>query len=112
MISAFCFCHQVFRHGDRTPDQEELDLYPDAAVKSKDLFYPYGMKALTNVSVPCDLSYSHRDFITYSILYRHYKHCARLNAKYIRKTDLIAFSIRRVLSKKRDIASLLYQIIK
>ncbi|KAL4715193.1 hypothetical protein ACJJTC_012240 [Scirpophaga incertulas] len=37
----------VFRHGDRTPDQEELDLYSGSENYS-DIFYPYGKKALTN----------------------------------------------------------------
>ncbi|XP_026757466.2 venom acid phosphatase Acph-1-like [Galleria mellonella] len=37
----------VFRHGDRTPDLEELDLYSHDA-NNKDVFFPYGMKALTN----------------------------------------------------------------
>ncbi|KAJ0181701.1 hypothetical protein K1T71_002423 [Dendrolimus kikuchii] len=37
----------VFRHGDRTPDLEELDLYPTYEDKSK-IFFPYGVKALTN----------------------------------------------------------------
>ncbi|KPI93945.1 PREDICTED: venom acid phosphatase Acph-1-like [Papilio xuthus] len=37
----------IFRHGDRTPDQEELDKYP-AEEKSEKLFFPFGKKALTN----------------------------------------------------------------
>ncbi|XP_028029190.1 prostatic acid phosphatase-like [Bombyx mandarina] len=39
----------VFRHGDRTPDQEELALFPSSTQGNKDLFYPYGLKALTNM---------------------------------------------------------------
>ncbi|CAG9099888.1 unnamed protein product [Plutella xylostella] len=38
----------IFRHGDRTPDQEELDLFPDADIHDKDVFFPHGKKALTN----------------------------------------------------------------
>ncbi|KAJ8726214.1 hypothetical protein PYW07_000912 [Mythimna separata] len=38
----------VFRHGDRTPDQEELALYPSEQKLGDDLFFPYGKKALTN----------------------------------------------------------------
>ncbi|XP_028155951.1 venom acid phosphatase Acph-1-like [Ostrinia furnacalis] len=37
----------IFRHGDRTPDEEELELYSTDS-KYKDVFFPYGMKALTN----------------------------------------------------------------
>lgn len=40
---------QVFRHGDRTPDHEELALYP--AADGADVFFPYGKKALTNVRI-------------------------------------------------------------
>ncbi|KAJ2944615.1 hypothetical protein O0L34_g3970 [Tuta absoluta] len=36
----------IFRHGDRTPDQEELDLYPE--VDNKNILFPFGAKALTN----------------------------------------------------------------
>ncbi|CAH0726538.1 unnamed protein product, partial [Brenthis ino] len=36
----------VFRHGDRTPQQIELDLYP-AAPFNESIFYPYGKEALT-----------------------------------------------------------------
>ncbi|VVC87702.1 unnamed protein product [Leptidea sinapis] len=38
----------VFRHGDRTPDQEELDKLPLKELNNEKLFYPYGKKALTN----------------------------------------------------------------
>lgn len=37
----------VFRHGDRTPDQEELDKFP-ADHNNENIFFPYGKKALTN----------------------------------------------------------------
>ncbi|CAG5056632.1 unnamed protein product [Parnassius apollo] len=37
----------IFRHGDRTPDQEELDKYPSND-KNDALFFPFGKKALTN----------------------------------------------------------------
>ncbi|KAM3962723.1 prostatic acid phosphatase [Aphomia sociella] len=37
----------IFRHGDRTPDIEEMDLY-STGENYKDVFFPYGMKALTN----------------------------------------------------------------
>nr|XP_026487653.1 venom acid phosphatase Acph-1-like [Vanessa tameamea] len=37
----------VFRHGDRTPDQQELDKYPSGQFNDS-IFYPYGKKALTN----------------------------------------------------------------
>ncbi|XP_059059431.1 venom acid phosphatase Acph-1-like [Achroia grisella] len=37
----------VFRHGDRTPDLEEMALYSHGD-NYKDVFFPYGMKALTN----------------------------------------------------------------
>ncbi|CAK1549738.1 unnamed protein product [Leptosia nina] len=43
MVMAFV----VFRHGDRTPDQEELDKYPSSDLDSS-VFFPYGKKALTN----------------------------------------------------------------
>ncbi|CAH2265213.1 venom acid phosphatase Acph-1-like [Pararge aegeria] len=36
----------VFRHGDRTPDQAELDLYPAWQIDDK-VFFPYGKKAIT-----------------------------------------------------------------
>ncbi|KAI5632820.1 histidine phosphatase superfamily (branch 2) domain-containing protein [Phthorimaea operculella] len=36
----------IFRHGDRTPDQEELDLYPE--IDNKNILFPFGPKALTN----------------------------------------------------------------
>lgn len=39
----------MIRHGDRTPDYEELRLSP-TAIDSEKVFFPYGMKALTNVS--------------------------------------------------------------
>ncbi|CAH1645065.1 unnamed protein product [Spodoptera littoralis] len=38
----------IFRHGDRTPDHEELALYPADNVLSDSIFFPYGKKALTN----------------------------------------------------------------
>lgn len=38
----------MFRHGDRTPDQEELDKFPGE--HNDKIFFPYGKKALTNVS--------------------------------------------------------------
>lgn len=38
----------IFRHGDRTPDQEELELYSNPDEKYKDVFFPHGKKALTN----------------------------------------------------------------
>ncbi|KAL0894600.1 hypothetical protein ABMA27_013163 [Loxostege sticticalis] len=37
----------IFRHGDRTPDEEELVLF-STDPKYKEYFFPYGMKALTN----------------------------------------------------------------
>ncbi|XP_050362292.1 venom acid phosphatase Acph-1-like [Nymphalis io] len=37
----------VFRHGDRTPDQMELDKYPSQQFNDS-IFYPFGKKALTN----------------------------------------------------------------
>lgn len=37
----------VFRHGDRTPDEEELKKYPTDQ-KYDNIFFPYGTKALTN----------------------------------------------------------------
>ncbi|XP_045511267.1 venom acid phosphatase Acph-1-like [Colias croceus] len=37
----------VFRHGDRTPDQEELDKFPSDQ-HYDNIFFPYGKKALTN----------------------------------------------------------------
>ncbi|CAH2265211.1 prostatic acid phosphatase-like [Pararge aegeria] len=37
----------VFRHGDRTPDQEELDKFPGDHLNNN-IFFPYGKKALTN----------------------------------------------------------------
>ncbi|XP_023954747.1 prostatic acid phosphatase-like [Bicyclus anynana] len=37
----------VFRHGDRTPDQEELDKFPGDH-NYDNIFFPYGKKALTN----------------------------------------------------------------
>lgn len=40
----------MIRHGDRTPDQEELDLMPSPKVNWTEVLFPYGMKALTNVS--------------------------------------------------------------
>ncbi|CAH0404685.1 unnamed protein product [Chilo suppressalis] len=43
MVLAFV----IFRHGDRTPDLEELALY-STDEKYKDVFFPYGTKALTN----------------------------------------------------------------
>lgn len=36
----------VFRHGDRSPDLEELSLYPTD--HSNNIFFPFGVKALTN----------------------------------------------------------------
>lgn len=43
-------CSQVFRHGDRTPDVEEMELYPDDPnIANK--FLPFGLKSLTNVSI-------------------------------------------------------------
>uniref|UniRef100_A0AAU6PBP9 acid phosphatase n=1 Tax=Comana monomorpha TaxID=1555636 RepID=A0AAU6PBP9_9NEOP len=38
----------MFRHGDRTPDQEEIALNPSSDQNSKNIFFPYGKKALTN----------------------------------------------------------------
>ncbi|XP_041973717.1 venom acid phosphatase Acph-1-like [Aricia agestis] len=38
----------MFRHGDRTPDPEELDKFPAAHINSS-VFYPYSLKALTNL---------------------------------------------------------------
>ncbi|XP_026738505.1 venom acid phosphatase Acph-1-like [Trichoplusia ni] len=38
----------IFRHGDRTPDQEELDLFPSDKHVSSNIFFPFGKKALTN----------------------------------------------------------------
>ncbi|KAL4703598.1 hypothetical protein ACJJTC_006775 [Scirpophaga incertulas] len=43
LVKAFA----VFRHGDRTADQEELELYSNN-LNYNDVFFPYGMKALTN----------------------------------------------------------------
>ncbi|XP_045511269.1 venom acid phosphatase Acph-1-like isoform X1 [Colias croceus] len=43
MVMAFA----VFRHGDRTPDHEELNKYPNFKLE-KDIFFPFGKKALTN----------------------------------------------------------------
>ncbi|CAH2104858.1 unnamed protein product [Euphydryas editha] len=37
----------VFRHGDRTPDEEELKKYP-MDQKYENIFFPYGTKSLTN----------------------------------------------------------------
>ncbi|XP_034828972.1 prostatic acid phosphatase-like [Maniola hyperantus] len=37
----------VIRHGDRTPDQEELDKFPGDN-NNDNIFFPYGKKALTN----------------------------------------------------------------
>ncbi|XP_013200569.1 venom acid phosphatase Acph-1 [Amyelois transitella] len=48
LVAAFV----IFRHGDRTPDQEELDLLTKGE-KHKDVFFPYGMKALTNKGKQC-----------------------------------------------------------
>ncbi|CAB3231241.1 unnamed protein product [Arctia plantaginis] len=38
----------MFRHGDRTPDDEELNLYPSEHHIPPNIFFPYGKKALTN----------------------------------------------------------------
>ncbi|CAH3836012.1 unnamed protein product [Pieris brassicae] len=46
-ISDMVMAFVVFRHGDRTPDQEELDLYPLSGLDST-IFFPYGKKSLTN----------------------------------------------------------------
>ncbi|XP_047507048.1 venom acid phosphatase Acph-1-like [Pieris napi] len=46
-ISDMVMAFVVFRHGDRTPDQEELDKYPSSDLNSN-IFFPYGKKSLTN----------------------------------------------------------------
>ncbi|XP_075992077.1 venom acid phosphatase Acph-1-like [Anticarsia gemmatalis] len=38
----------MFRHGDRTPDPEEMDLYPVAKQLPASTYFPYGTKELTN----------------------------------------------------------------
>ncbi|VVC90340.1 unnamed protein product [Leptidea sinapis] len=38
----------VFRHGDRTPDQDELDKFPSKEHYNDEIYFPYGKKALTN----------------------------------------------------------------
>ncbi|XP_047545208.1 prostatic acid phosphatase-like [Vanessa atalanta] len=38
----------VFRHGDRTPDEEELKKFPTDTINYDKIFFPYGKKALTN----------------------------------------------------------------
>ncbi|XP_038207519.1 prostatic acid phosphatase-like [Zerene cesonia] len=43
MVMAFV----VFRHGDRTPDQGELNKFPNFKLE-KNAFFPFGKKALTN----------------------------------------------------------------
>ncbi|XP_077286082.1 venom acid phosphatase Acph-1-like [Arctopsyche grandis] len=45
--SQLTLVHAVFRHGDRTPDVEEMELYPDDPnIANK--FLPFGLKSLTN----------------------------------------------------------------
>ncbi|XP_072936538.1 uncharacterized protein [Epargyreus clarus] len=38
----------IFRHGDRTPDPEELDKLPSEHL-GNEIFFPFGKKALTNI---------------------------------------------------------------
>ncbi|GBP59748.1 Venom acid phosphatase Acph-1 [Eumeta japonica] len=46
----------IFRHGDRTPDDEELDLNQGQEQKTKN-YFPYGLKALTNVPWALDSAF-------------------------------------------------------
>ncbi|XP_022116393.1 venom acid phosphatase Acph-1-like [Pieris rapae] len=47
-ISDMVMAFVVFRHGDRTPDQEELDKFPSSDLDPQ-IFFPYGKKSLTNI---------------------------------------------------------------